>query len=123
MEERNQLLKSGYENVDGPHRLPCDEIIYPNHSCNANILDLGQGFDIVVRDIAAGEEATYDYRIFHYRDELAFACLCGFENCCGIVRGVHPPHANLKEIWDLRGSSALKDMSEVTQPLGRKIRF
>lgn len=30
----------------------------------ANILDSGKGFDIVIRNIARDEEATYDYRSF-----------------------------------------------------------
>jgi SET domain-containing protein len=123
LEEKNHLLRFGYENADGSHTLPCDEIIYLNHSCNANILDSGRGFDIVVRDIAAGEEATYDYRTFHDRHELAFACLCGSDICCGIVKCIHPQDSNLKEMWDLRVSSALKKISEVKQPLGGKIKF
>ena len=50
--EKNLLLKYGYRKDDDSYLLPCDEIIYLNHSCNANILDSGNGFDIVVKDIA-----------------------------------------------------------------------
>ena len=62
--EKSFIFKYGYRKADGSHLLPCDEIIYLNHSCNPNILDSGKGFDIVIRNIARDEEATYDYRSF-----------------------------------------------------------
>src|SRR5919108_5970025 len=62
--EKSLILRYGYRKADGSYLLPCDETIYLNHSCNANILDSGRGFDIVVKNIAKGEEATYDYRFF-----------------------------------------------------------
>jgi nucleoside-diphosphate-sugar epimerase len=62
--EKCLILKYAYRKADSSYFLPYDEIIYLNHSCNANILDSGKGFDIVVRDISRGEEATYDYRSF-----------------------------------------------------------
>ena len=56
------MQKYGYTKADGSYLVPCDEINYLNHSCNASVLDSGRGFDIVVKDIAKGEEATHDYR-------------------------------------------------------------
>jgi SET domain-containing protein len=85
--------------------MPCDEVFYLNHSCNPKILDPGLGFDIVV--MAAGEEATYDYRTFHDRDDIEFTCLCRAESCCRRVVCVHPPATELREYWDLRLDSAL----------------
>ncbi|MEW6604130.1 MAG: SET domain-containing protein [Thermoproteota archaeon] len=74
-EEKAFVLKYGYTKPDGSYLVPCDGIIYLNHSYNANILDSGCGFDIVVRDISNGEEATYDYRLFHDSAELAPSAL------------------------------------------------
>jgi hypothetical protein len=51
-DEKNFILKYGYAEADGSYLVPCDEIIYLDHSCNANTLDFDRGFDIVVRDIA-----------------------------------------------------------------------
>jgi hypothetical protein len=54
-DEKNFILKYGYAEPDGSYLVPCDEIIYLDHSCNANTLDFDRGFDIVVRDIAKGD--------------------------------------------------------------------
>ena len=117
--DRNFVLEYGYAKPDGSYLLPCDEIIYLNHSCNANILDSGRGFDIVVRDIAKGEEATYDYRLFGEGTELGFQCLCGEGVCCGVVRSVHPPPKELAGFWKERIDSALGCAGNVYQPLGK----
>jgi SET domain-containing protein len=102
IKEKSFIFKYGYKKVDGSYLLPCDEIIYLNHSCNANILDFRKGFDIVVKDIAKGEEATYDYRSF-FHDSDEFECICGEDNCCRIVRSIYdhnhhtPPSIELLE--------------------------
>ena len=41
--EKSLILRYGYRKADGSYLLPCDEIIYLNYSCNANILDSGKG--------------------------------------------------------------------------------
>jgi hypothetical protein len=105
--ERNDVMMYGYRKADGSYLLPCDEIIYLNHSCNANILDSGMGFDVTVEDIKRGDEATYDYRFFHDPDELEFKCLCGKVNCCKVVRCIHPAPTELSEYWRKRIDSAL----------------
>jgi SET domain-containing protein len=120
-DDKNFILKYGYAKADGSYLVPCDEIIYLNHSCKANTLDSGHGFDIVVRDIAKGEEATYDYRLFHDSDDLSFQCLCRENVCCGTVRCVHPPLEELARFWSRRVDSALKCISNVSQPLGKKL--
>jgi hypothetical protein len=82
--EKSFIPRYGCRKPDGSYLLPCDEIIYLNHSCNANILDSGKGFDIVVKDIAKGKEATYDYRCFFFHDSDEFECMCGEDNCVGL---------------------------------------
>ena len=39
-----------------------------------------------LRDIAAGEELTFDYKMHRFSD-LAKKCLCGASNCRGTLDG------------------------------------
>jgi uncharacterized protein len=126
--EKSFILKYGYIKADGGcYLLPCDEIIYLNHSCSANILDSGKGFDIVVKDIAKGEEATYDYRSFlHDSGEFEFECMCGEDNCCRIVRSIddhsHAQRRELLKVWKRRVDAALMYIGKIDQqPLKDKL--
>ncbi len=123
--EKCLILRYGYRKADGSHFLPCDEIIYLNHSCNANILDSGKGFDIVVKDVARLEEATYDYRSFFFQGSEEFECICGEDNCCKIVRSVHdrhnPQRSKLIEFWKRRVDAALICIDKVDQPLNDEL--
>src|SRR5919106_5524972 len=117
--EKSFIFKYGYKKVDGSYLLPCDEIIYLNHSCNANILASRKGFDIVVKDIAKGEEATYDYRSFFFHDSDEFECMCGEDNCCRIVRSVddhsHAQRRELFKVWKRRVNAALICIGKIEQ--------
>jgi SET domain-containing protein len=127
--EKSLILKYGYRKADGSYLLPCDEIIYLNHSCNANILDSGKGFDIVVKDISKGEEATYDYRSFFFHDSNEFECMCGEDNCCKILRSIHDYDHNhhsqpceLTKFWQSRVNAALSCIDKkIQQPLKGKL--
>jgi SET domain-containing protein len=123
--EKSLILKYSYRKADGSYLLPCDKIIYLNHSCNANILDSGKGFDIVVKDISKGEEATYDYRSFFFHDSNEFECMCGEDNCCKIVGSVHDQHNpqrfELMKIWKRSVNDALICSGKVDQPLNDKL--
>jgi SET domain-containing protein len=97
--------------------LPCDKrIYYLNHSCNANILNAGLGFDLAVREIQAGEEVTFDYRSM-YDDNIQFKCQCQAENCQGYIRCLHPISPALKAFWMEKIMSAWPYVSTVPQPL------
>jgi uncharacterized protein len=125
-EKKSYILKYAYRKTDGSYLLPCDEIIYLNHSCNANILDSRKGLDIVVNDIAKGEEATYDYRIFFHSDEFEFECMCGEDNCCKVVKSIDDqPQAQRSELmkfWKRRVDDALICIDKVEQqPLKDKL--
>ena len=127
--EKSLILKYGYRKADGSYLLPCDEIINLNHSCSANILDSGKGFDIVVKDISKGEEATYDYRSFFFHDSNEFECMCGEDNCCKILRSIHDHDLNnhhaqpceLTKFWQSRVDAALSCIDKIHQPLKDKI--
>src|SRR5687767_551090 len=103
--------------------MPCDEIIYLNHSCNPNILDPGLGFDIVVRYMAAGKRRLTITGLFNDRDDIEFTCLCRAESCCRSVVCVHPPATELREYRDLRLDSAMKNRDNVKQPLRAKMPY
>jgi hypothetical protein len=40
-----------------------------------------------IRDIAAGEETTFDYKYERYGDEAALPCFCGAPSCRGEIGG------------------------------------
>lgn len=109
-----------YQRVDGTYLAPSDDSKYFNHSCNANVLDSRLGFDIVVRDIKKGEEVTYDYRAFSFKE---MECHCGAKNCCGFLTYEHPAPEKLRLFWAKKVDSALRQVNKVEQPLGEKVRY
>lgn len=58
-----------------------------NHSCEPNCGLLGQLLVVAMRDIAAGDELTFDYATCDASDYDEFRCLCGEPTCRGIVTG------------------------------------
>jgi uncharacterized protein len=70
--------------VSGEAREPGDMV---NHACDPSC---GMRGDVVVvarRDIAPGEELTYDYAMSDAGDHDEFACRCGAPGCRGVIRG------------------------------------
>lgn len=118
--EKKELLDYAYRKKDSTFLAPCGKTRYLNHSCNANILGVELGFDIVVRDIKKGEEATYDYRDFY--DDVKIPCNCGEENCCKIIAFIHPVPKELKQFWAKKINSALKLVNKVKQPLKEELK-
>jgi SET domain-containing protein len=59
-----------------------------NHSCDPNCetdeLE-GRVWIIALRDIAAGEELTYDYNLYDGEDDDKSPCACGAKNCRGTL--------------------------------------
>lgn len=119
-EEKTSLIQYAYRKKDGTFVAPCGDVKYFNHSCNANVLGTEFGFDIAVRDIEKGEEATFDYRDFY--DDVAMRCCCGDESCCGIVTFEHPVPEELERFWREKIAAALKRANSVEQPLKNTIR-
>jgi len=119
--KRNFLLEHAYKRDDGTYLMPCSHDIYLNHSCNSNILDSGLGFNIVVRDINIGEEATNDYRQFYEDSSYEIICNCGEKNCCKIVRCIHPVPEELRKFWDIKIKKALTLIKRIPQPLKQEL--
>ena len=52
-----------------------------NHSCNPNAGIKGHLLMVALRDIAAGEEVTYDYCMTDADFDYSFSCSCGSSHC------------------------------------------
>ena len=70
---------------------------YVNHSCdpNAGLRIAGTTVNLyAIRDIAAGEEITFDYSTTLDEDDFTMSCMCGSPSCRGLIGdGKHlPPH-------------------------------
>jgi SET domain-containing protein len=119
--DRKHFFKHAYQRDDLTYCMACDETIYLNHSCDSNILWSGFDdffFDIVVRDIQPGEEATYDYRVFYNEPCLLRGdCQCGSPNCCQKVECIRPIPEDLKSSWQKKVKPALAEIIKVHQPL------
>jgi SET domain-containing protein len=62
-------------------------MMYLNHSCAPNVGITGQIVFRAMRDIAAGEELTFDYATGDH-DDWAMDCACGAPACRGRVTGM-----------------------------------
>lgn len=60
---------------------------YMNHSCDPNVWFVGDDTMVAMRDIAAGEEITYDYATSECAEHFAMQCRCRTPKCRGQVRG------------------------------------
>ncbi len=100
----------------------CDRRLgYINHSCNPKIMETQKGFDIVVRDIAKGEEATEDYRIFNEEKHFDGGCKCGEKNCMKNTTYRSPAPKKLRRFWDGEIRSAMRLIPDVKQPLKKEL--
>lgn len=112
-----QLDEYGYFLDDGSVILPCSLAFLLNHSCDANVLDYGLDFGIAVRDVAAGEEVTLDYRTFASDPPWEVACACGSPDCARVIGPAHARPAAVEEKWSARVTRALASLHHVDQPL------
>lgn len=62
-------------------------MMHLNHSCAPNVGVQGQIAFVAMRDIAAGEELTFDYAMTDDEDYEAMACGCGAPECRKAVTG------------------------------------
>ena len=61
---------------------------YLNHSCEPNgYMNTGEFTFRALRDIAAGEEITFNYLTTESQMAVPFACNCGSANCFGFIQG------------------------------------
>jgi len=68
-----------------------------NHSCEPSCGLVGATLLVAMRDIAEGEELTFDYATCDSSDYDEFECLCGEPTCRGVVTGLDWTKAELQE--------------------------
>jgi uncharacterized protein len=110
---QRQLQTYSYVDRHGRHVLCWDHARFVNHSCDANCLSVGYDFEIAVRDIAAGEELTDDYRTFNSSE--AFPCCCLSGRCRGYV--LPDDKLRLAKHWNELARDAFFLINDVPQAL------
>jgi hypothetical protein len=110
---RAVVEKYSYMDERGVRILSWDHAKYVNHRCDCNTMSAAYGFEIAIRDIAAGEEITDEYGLFNIGIEVPIACGC--RKCRRVLRpdDVQRLHPH----WDRKVRSALGRVRAVPQPL------
>jgi SET domain-containing protein len=85
IEEQEGLMHYCYQ-CDDDH-IVCEQGIerFMNHSCDPNTWWADDNTMIARRDIAEGEEITYDYATTEISVPFSMTCLCGADNCRGVI--------------------------------------
>ena len=73
----------------GRHLLADNELWqFMNHGCEPCVrIDVDTRQMIAIRDVARGEELTFNYNTTEWDMAAPFDCNCGDENCTGRIRG------------------------------------
>lgn len=87
-----------------------------NHSCDPNCFGTLYGFEVALRDIAAGEQLTNDYGTLFQEPHEGFACTCGASDCRGTTGAPITPSQLTRLRVMLR--DALEFLPQASQPLG-----
>jgi hypothetical protein len=116
----NTIARFSYLDENGNRVISWDVGRYVNHCCQANTLSTGWGFELAVRDIAAGEQITDDYRLYNYALSNPAAmgemhCPYGFSACARSL-ALTDPEQLIRE-WDAILQGALTSLATVAQPL------
>jgi uncharacterized protein len=102
-----------YINPDANYVLCWDAGRYVNHSCDPTMLPVGRDFEVLVRDIAPGDQLTCDYAGCNLANTLS--CRCGASNCRGAIGGADV--LTLCDKLDRTVSAAMQLAHQVRQPL------
>jgi len=109
--QRSHFSVQVYDDVhiEVDERVTADEILarhywrFLNHGCEPNVALRGVEV-LALRDIAAGEEITFDYETTEFEMAVPFKCRCGASTCRGQIRGFKHLAAAQREV--LRGQLA-----------------
>lgn len=113
------LEKYSYKDERGYMIMSWDFGKYVNHSCDANSMSTGYGFEIAIKDIQIGEQLTDEYGIFNLEEDMI--CYCGASNCRKAIQA--EDFDTHFDIWDKKIVPALAIMPLVDQPLGYLLDF
>lgn len=72
-------------------------MMHLNHSCDPNVGLGGEIIFVAMRDIAAGEELTFDYAMTDDEPDIEMRCACGSADCRRLVTGRDWRRADLQE--------------------------
>lgn len=98
---------------DGRRLISWDIAKYVNHCCRCNTMSTGYGFEIALRDIAAGEQITDEYGLFNLEWEMDL--VCDQAGCRRrLQRGDFDAYV---AAWDAQVQAALARCLSVEQPL------
>lgn len=110
---QDQVEKYSYRDSRGTMIVSWDIAKYVNHSCNANTMSTGWGFEIALRDIETGEEITDEYGLFNM--DYSFPLSCAEPNC---RRMIYPDDIDTYgAAWDAQVQAALSGFPLAEQPL------
>jgi hypothetical protein len=110
---REVVNKYAYIDAAGRRVVSWDHGKYVNHRCECNTISTGYGFEIAIRDIAAGEEITDEYGLFNIDGPMQVNCGC---NHCRKVVGPDDIDRYADD-WDALVVAALACAGQVEQPL------
>jgi hypothetical protein len=95
---------------------------YINHSCEPNCGIKGLFRIVAMRDIAAGEEITWDYEMTEDSDQWRMQCHCGSKNCrkeIGAYRNmpleIRAKYAGYISEWLLKDATLNRDRRSIPQ--------
>ncbi|HAS08478.1 MAG: hypothetical protein GM44_4140 [actinobacterium acAMD-2] len=71
-----------------------------NHSCEPTCGLMGSAMLVTMRDVAAGEELTFDYATCDTADYDEFRCMCGTSSCRGTITGRDWKRPDLQAKYD-----------------------
>ena len=109
----DHIKKYAYREASGNHVIGWDLSKYVNHSCDANTLSTGFGFEIAVSDIEPGEEITDDYGMLN--PDSPMSCYCQKINCRWEVQPNDMDY--LWQKWDEKVINVLNLLLTVPQPM------
>lgn len=109
---RETFLKYSYRNAGGEYVFCWDNTRFMNHSFRPNCMATAYGFELAVRDIAAGEELTNDYGTLNIIEPFE-ACDEGTDR-----KTVYPDDLSRHATeWDSLLVQAFRRFPQVEQPL------
>jgi hypothetical protein len=107
------IERYSYIEPGGNRIMSWDIAKYVNHSCDANSVSTGWGFEVALRDIAPGEQITDEYGLFNLT--WSMNCRCGSSNCRGLVHS--NDFAQLAAQYDRQLRRVLRRVLRPEQPL------
>lgn len=107
------IERYSFQTAAGDRVLCWDFGRYLNHCCEPTCGPSGLGWEVALRDLAAGEELTNDYAGLNL--EAPFFCGCGHPRCRGEVSP--GDLETLAAAWDRQVRDALPALARVPQPL------